>query len=300
MATLSRGQTFGATETITNTKLHNLVDLGSVTGIVNADIDASANLADTKLADITTGNKVRGTALANLSSIPSGAGVIPFVNIPTSILGLSLVSIPNSALVPLTLASLVDGISFRNLASTPVDQQFRYNAMVQSLASGGVPIYNGSNNFVGGLLTRPVVFQFGMHDSSVALTNGGVCLSTTAEPAPTTQARYLLWAVLANSGNFRTLQTTKFKKISGVTTVTMYARCWRLSSTAQTGTFRATIGGQVGSTTFTSATHTWINFNVDVSSLTNETVYDVTFDMASDDTGGNAQLFCDSIVGFTN
>lgn len=299
MATLSRGQTFGATETITNTKLHNLVDLGSVTGIVNADIDASANIVDTKLADITTGNKVRGTALSNLPSIPSGAGLIPFANIPTSILGLSLVSIPNSALVPLTLASLVDGISFRNLASTPVDQQFRYNTLVQSLASGGVPIYNGANNFVGGLLTRPVVFQFGMHDASTSLTNGGLCLATTAEPDPTTQARYLLWSVFSNNV-FRTLTTTKFKKISGVTVVTVYARCWRFSSTAQTGTFRATIGGQVGSTTFTSATHTWINFDVDVSSLTNGTVYDVTFDMSSDELGGNAKIYCDAIVGFTN
>lgn len=49
MATLTRGQTFGSTEAITNTKLHNLVDLGSVSSIVNADISSSAAIAYSKL-----------------------------------------------------------------------------------------------------------------------------------------------------------------------------------------------------------------------------------------------------------
>ena len=81
MATLSRGQTFGATESITNTKLHNLVDLGSISALVNADCSASMALADTKLADITTGGKVSGAALILLGNTPSGAGSIPSKNI---------------------------------------------------------------------------------------------------------------------------------------------------------------------------------------------------------------------------
>lgn len=80
MATLSKGYVFGATESVTNTKLHNLVDLGSISGIVNADIDASAQIVDTKLADISTGNKVSGAALKLLGSIPTGAGTIPAKN----------------------------------------------------------------------------------------------------------------------------------------------------------------------------------------------------------------------------
>jgi len=39
MATLVRGKTFGATETVTNTKLHQLIDSGSVSAIVKADMD---------------------------------------------------------------------------------------------------------------------------------------------------------------------------------------------------------------------------------------------------------------------
>jgi len=82
MATLSRGQTFGATETITNTKLHNLIDLGSITGIVNADIDSNAQIVDTKLADISTAAKVSGAAITGLASVPSAAGELPSANIP--------------------------------------------------------------------------------------------------------------------------------------------------------------------------------------------------------------------------
>lgn len=99
MATLSRGQTFGASETVTNTKLHNLVDLGAIANIANADISPSAAIADTKLADITTGGKVRGSALSNLASIPAGAGGIPAGNIST-VYGtslLNLASIPSNA-----------------------------------------------------------------------------------------------------------------------------------------------------------------------------------------------------------
>jgi hypothetical protein len=51
--------------------------------ITNANISASASIADTKLAQITTAGKVSGTALTGLASLPAGAGVIPAANIPT-------------------------------------------------------------------------------------------------------------------------------------------------------------------------------------------------------------------------
>jgi Microcystin-dependent protein len=84
MAVLSKGQTFGATEEITNTKLHNLIDNGTVSNIVNADIDSSANIADSKLASISTASKVNGSALTGLANIPAGAGIIPTANVPGS------------------------------------------------------------------------------------------------------------------------------------------------------------------------------------------------------------------------
>lgn len=53
--------------------------------IVNADLDAAAGIVDTKLATISTAGKVSGAALTSLSSIPSGAGVIPSANIPATL-----------------------------------------------------------------------------------------------------------------------------------------------------------------------------------------------------------------------
>jgi len=81
MATVTRGYSFGATELVTHTKLHTLVDSATVTSIVNADCSASMALADSKLDTISTASKVRGTAITNLASIPSGAGKIPPYNL---------------------------------------------------------------------------------------------------------------------------------------------------------------------------------------------------------------------------
>lgn len=180
MATLSKGISFGATETVTNTKLGNLVDLGSVTNIVNADCSPSMNLADTKLADITTGNKVRGTALGNLASIPSGSGLIPFANLPLPLGSsyVSLTSIPNASLVPISLASWVDGNSFKNLASTPsASGRFPYYSIVSSLASGSVPVYDGTSGLVGGIagsirLVSTTTVSTGSGTGNISITEG--------------------------------------------------------------------------------------------------------------------------------
>ena len=78
MATLTKGKTFTNGETVTPQKLHELVDLGTISGIVNADISASAAIADGKLAQITTAGKVlpsavQGTAVVTADSRLSDA-----------------------------------------------------------------------------------------------------------------------------------------------------------------------------------------------------------------------------------
>lgn len=100
---------------ITNANISNSAAIGysklALTGsILNADINASAAIAysklnitgavlnadlagsitDSKLDTISTAGKVSGAALTSLSSIPSGAGVIPVANLPS--FGLTLVS----------------------------------------------------------------------------------------------------------------------------------------------------------------------------------------------------------------
>lgn len=53
-------------------------------GVVNADINASAAIADTKLDTISTAGKVSGAALTSLANTPSGAGRLPSANVPAS------------------------------------------------------------------------------------------------------------------------------------------------------------------------------------------------------------------------
>jgi len=81
LATLTKGYTFGATEQVTNAKLHSLVDSATVTAIVNADIDSAASIATSKLADID------GSKLTGLANIVAGAGKIPSANLTVDISG---------------------------------------------------------------------------------------------------------------------------------------------------------------------------------------------------------------------
>lgn len=91
MATLTKGISLGASEQVTNTKLHNLVDLGSISNIVNADLSASANIGDDKFAQIITASKVSGSAITNLNSLPSTSGTLPRWSFVTSLASGALV-----------------------------------------------------------------------------------------------------------------------------------------------------------------------------------------------------------------
>lgn len=53
--------------------------------ITDAKVSPSAGIQDTKLAQIVTANKVSGTALTGLASIPAGAGVLPAANSPNKL-----------------------------------------------------------------------------------------------------------------------------------------------------------------------------------------------------------------------
>lgn len=82
--TITRGTTLP--DSSAKSDFHGLVDNASATisSIENADISNSAAIADSKLAQITTAAKVSGAAITLLTSLPSGAGVIPSANLPSS------------------------------------------------------------------------------------------------------------------------------------------------------------------------------------------------------------------------
>jgi hypothetical protein len=88
MATLSKGTTFAGADTVTADKLNNLVDLATITNIVNADVSASAAIALSKLATgalpsgitVASANLVDGTIVnadVNASAAIAGTKIAP-------------------------------------------------------------------------------------------------------------------------------------------------------------------------------------------------------------------------------
>jgi len=164
VATLTKGYTFGATETVTNAKLHALVESATISGIVNADIDAAAGIATTKLAAID------GSKLTGLANIDSGAGVIPAANLTsvaqkgsnsdiTALTGIS---------TPLTIAqggtnstTAADARTALGLGTAAVlDTGTTANKVVQLDANAKLPAVDGSQltNTGGGGYTGMQVF----------------------------------------------------------------------------------------------------------------------------------------------
>jgi hypothetical protein len=66
MATLTKGTTFAGADTVTATKLNNLVDQATIANIVNADVSASAAIALSKLA---TGALPTGITVASANIV---------------------------------------------------------------------------------------------------------------------------------------------------------------------------------------------------------------------------------------
>jgi len=73
MATLTKGKTFTTNEVVTPTKLNDLVDKATISGIVNADISTSAAIDQSKIGTISTAGKVSGTAITSGNISTSGS-----------------------------------------------------------------------------------------------------------------------------------------------------------------------------------------------------------------------------------
>jgi len=105
--TFTAGTTIVASEHNTNfDTLYNLVN----GNIDNANIKASAGIVDSKLAQIATAGKVSGASFTSLTSVPSGAGLIPVANIDTGTTANKIVKLNSSAQIP-----AIDGSLLTNL-----------------------------------------------------------------------------------------------------------------------------------------------------------------------------------------
>lgn len=92
---------------------------------------------------------------------------------------------------------------------------------------------------------------------------------------------------------YRSVLVTKFIKTSGVSTVTVYARVYR---DGNTGYVKCLIGNASGEVTATGAAGEWVTFTIDVSGLTNGTVYDVAVQLKSSHSGNSC--FMSAVIAF--
>lgn len=142
----------------------------------------------------------------------------------------------------------------------------------------------------------------GSVDDAAAASQGEVGGTSLVPNAVTGSYRFLQYL---NTNAYNAVWTTQFKKISDMSTVTVYCRIWTRNAggTTQNALFKLDIGGQNNSVTGTNNQFTpeWKNFTVDVSSLTNNTVYTVTASIQHFASGGGAgagEAYVSDIIGF--
>jgi hypothetical protein len=151
MATITHGTPLP--DSSQKTDFYTLIDSGTVTAVVNADIASNAAIVDTKLATIRTAGKVGGAALTELANIPSGAGVVPAANL-TSVAQKG----DNSDIT--SLSGLTTPLSQAQGGTGQTTAQAAIDALLpsQATANGQFLTSNGTNASWGGVTLYPTYY----------------------------------------------------------------------------------------------------------------------------------------------
>ena len=141
------------------------------------------------------------------------------------------------------------------------------------------------------------VLSNALFEFEASVDNVGYVVGTTLTTAAS--ANYAYRAV--NTGaTYLTVARTKFKKISGVSTVTVYAQLWQGTASGEGAGIRVSIGSANGAVTGTTSqiTPEWVTFTINVSSLVNGTVYDVTADLRNATGAGALNFYLGNLMAF--
>ena len=116
--------------------------------------------------------------------------------------------------------------------------------------------------------------------------------------APAANYRFL-FKTGTGAGSYSDVWRSKFRKISGINTVTVYGRIWGESGPSVQANIKVDVGGQNNNVSGTSVqlTPEWVSMTIDVSSLSDNTVYDVTASLQNI-SGSIKTVYCSNIVAF--
>lgn len=111
-------------------------------------------------------------------------------------------------------------------------------------------------------------------------------------------ATYSYLADISNSNSPIILLRSKFTKILGINTLTVYVDSWQSGSNGQVDVNVGVQNGNTGNNITATTPGTWYNFTIDVSGLSNGTVYDLTVSSSTPSSSGAAFCYVGSVIIF--
>lgn len=210
-------------------------------------------------------------------------------------------AIADSKLDQITTASKVSGTAITGLASLPSGAGIVPAANLGTGTANSTTFLRGDGAYAAPAISSSnVLFQY--HGQIEAQGAGiGEVVGTTFTPGTsiTGNYRFLQTHDPSSSGAYIQIWSSKFIKILGISTVTVWSRIWtRISS--QTASIKVTISTISNNVSGTNdqTTPEWQSFTMDVSSLTNGTTYDVIAYMREVQTASAGIVYCSDIIGF--
>jgi hypothetical protein len=229
MATLSKGHVFSGGETVTAAKLNALVDSATISNIVNAEINASAAIAHTKLASITAGQVLLG----NASNVPTATALTGDVTVNSS----GVTAIGSGVIVDADVSASAE-IAVSKLADGAARQLLQTDA-------AGTGVEWASNIDVPGTLdvTGAAVLDSTLTVAGAATFNGNVTMGDADD-------------IVVNTGTGTKIGTAVGQKIGfwNVTPVVQPAAAGQAAAAAQTQDSLTDSTGGTASTTLAAIT----------------------------------------------
>jgi hypothetical protein len=298
MSTLTRGISLGATETVTNTKLQNLVDLGSCTGIVDADVSNAAAIGYSKLnlSGGITNSDINASAAITYSKLNLGTSIVNADVSASAAIVASKLDLTSPGAIGTTAPAAgkfttLEGTTTLKLGTTNQGDILYDNGtsltrlvpgtsgqFLKTLGASANPLWADASSASNVVYSWSGCTDYVAGDAFVGSVSGTSLTPTTGN----TYSFFINKNASIGDQTSRILRS-KFKKTAGISNLTIYANIWINNSTASGEKVSAELKVNtltINTSDVTSITPTWANSStLDVSSLTNGNVYDLSISL---------------------